>query len=86
MIIQKIEALFPVLEDMAGKNDGKSTHIIGKLVNLKESLDEAFREMENEIDLNGNENNDLKNRLRRAEGQSKTVYTEDTEGIRRLEK
>ena len=41
--------------------------------------------METEIDRNGNENNELRNRLRSTEGQTKTVYTEDTAALRTLE-
>ncbi len=53
LIIQKIEALFPVLEEMAGQNDLRANHIIGKLMGLRDSLDEAFGKMEYEIDQNG---------------------------------
>lgn len=85
LIIQKIEALFPVLEEMAGQNDLRANHIIGKLMGLRESLNEAVGQMESEIDQNGSENIELKNRLKRVEGQPRTVYTEDTEALRRLE-
>jgi hypothetical protein len=50
LIIQKIEALFPILEDMAGKNDLRANQIIGKLLGLKEGLDAVFGDVENEID------------------------------------
>ena len=54
MIIKKIEDLFPVLEEMTGQNDAKASHVVNKLLGLKQALDEACREMENEIDRNGN--------------------------------
>lgn len=63
---------------MAGQNDLRANHIIGKLMGLRENLNEVFGQMEHEIDVNGSENNELRNRLRRAEGQPKTVYVEDT--------
>jgi hypothetical protein len=47
LIINKIEALFPILEEMAGKNDTRSNQIILKLLGLKESLDLVFGEVEN---------------------------------------
>lgn len=56
LIVQKIEALFPVLEEMAGQNDLRANHIIGKLMGLRESLNEAVGQMESEIDQNGSEN------------------------------
>jgi hypothetical protein len=34
-----------VLEAMAGQNETKANHIIGKLMGLKEALDDTFREM-----------------------------------------
>ena len=55
-IIQKIEALFPILEEMAGQNDLRANHIIGKLMGLRESLNDVFGQMEYEIDQNGKEN------------------------------
>lgn len=66
IIIQKIEALFPILEEMAGQNDVRANHIIGKLLGLKEGLDAAFGDVENEIDQTENENANLKNKLRKA--------------------
>lgn len=86
LIIQKIEALFPILEEMAGKNDLRANQIITKLLGLKESLDVVFGEVEQEIDQTENDNNDLKNKLRRAEVETKTVYVDDTEPLRRLER
>lgn len=86
IIIQKIEALFPILQEMAGKNDMRANHIIGKLLGLKESLDVVFGQVENEIDQTENENNNLKSKLRKVEGQTKTVYVEDTQALRKLER
>ena len=39
---------------MAGQTDTKAGHVVGKLMGLKQALDEACRDMENEIDRNGN--------------------------------
>lgn len=47
LIIHKIEALFPILEEMAGKNDFRANQIISKLIGLRESLDNVFGEVEN---------------------------------------
>ncbi len=71
---------------MAGQNDLRANHIIGKLMGLRENLNDAVGQMESDIDLTGNENNELRNKLKRAEGQPRTVYTEDSETFRRLEK
>ncbi len=42
LIIQKIEALFPILEEMAGQNDFRANQIINKLLGLREDLDHVF--------------------------------------------
>ena len=39
---------------------------------------------EKEIDQASVENNELKNRLRQVEAQTRTVYVEDTESLRQL--
>ena len=71
---------------MTGKNDSKSNFIVGKLMGLKQALDEVCRDMEIEIDRNGNENNELRSRLKRIETQPKTVFTEDTEALKSIER
>ena len=71
---------------MTGKTDSKSSQIVNKLIGLKEALDDVCRDMETEIDRNGNENNELRSRLRRIETQPKTVFTEDTEALKSLER
>ena len=43
-IIQKIEALFPYLEDVMGRNDSRSKEIIEKLAALRDGLDNIFEE------------------------------------------
>ena len=43
-IIQKIEALFPYLEDVMGRNDSRSKEIIDKLAALRDGLDNIFEE------------------------------------------
>ena len=45
-IIQKIEALFPFLEDVMGRNDSRSKEIIEKLAALRDGLDNIFEEFE----------------------------------------
>jgi hypothetical protein len=40
--VQKIEALFPILEQMAGQNDVRANQIIGKLMGLREALDSVY--------------------------------------------
>jgi len=42
--------------------------------------------METELDRNGNENNELRSRLNRLHTQPKTVFTEDTEALRSIER
>jgi hypothetical protein len=44
IIVQKIEALFPILEQMAGQNDVRANQIISKLMGLKEDLDSVYGE------------------------------------------
>ena len=46
LIIQKIEALFPYLQDIMGKNDSRSNQIINQLVNLRDGLDQMYEEIE----------------------------------------
>jgi hypothetical protein len=41
-IIQKIEALFPYLQEIMGKNDARSDEIIKKLMGLRDGLDQVF--------------------------------------------
>ncbi len=44
-IIEKIEALFPFLQDIMGQNDARSNQIINKLVTLRDGLDGIFDEI-----------------------------------------
>ena len=41
-IIQRIEALFPFLQEIMGKNDARSQEIINKLIGLRDGLDQIF--------------------------------------------
>ena len=41
-ILQKIEALFPYLQEVMGQNDTRSNQIVSKLVGLRENLDSIF--------------------------------------------
>jgi hypothetical protein len=44
-IVEKIEALFPFLQDIMGQNDARSNQIISKLVTLRDGLDGVFNEI-----------------------------------------
>ena len=44
-IVEKIEALFPFLQDIMGQNDARSNQIISKLVNLRDGLDGVFNDI-----------------------------------------
>lgn len=84
LIIQKIEALFPILEDMAGQNDLRANTIIDRLMGLRETLDSAYGEAEQELGQTENENASLKNRLKTVKREKRTVVVEDTEALRKL--
>lgn len=49
-IIEKIEALFPFLQDIMGQNDARSNQIISKLTNLRDGLDGIFQEIEEQME------------------------------------
>ncbi|CAM6000093.1 unnamed protein product [Sphagnum balticum] len=87
-LIQKIEALFPYMEDIVGQNDNRTNQIINKLLGLRESLEGVFSEIEQELDQTENENVDLKNKIKKAELNPKTttVTVEDVEARKKLER
>jgi chromosome segregation ATPase len=68
-IIQKIENLFPFLQDIMGQNDARSNTIINRLIGLRESLDQIFEEIGDEIGKTEDENEGLKNEIRRIQDQ-----------------
>jgi hypothetical protein len=59
-IIQKIENLFPFLQDIMGQNDARSNTIINRLIGLRENLDQIFEEIGDEIGKTEDENEGLK--------------------------
>lgn len=49
-IIEKIEALFPFLQDIMGQNDARSNQIISKLTHLRDNLDGVFDDIESQLE------------------------------------
>lgn len=66
-IIQKIENLFPFLQDIMGQNDVRSNTIIERLLGLRDNLDGIFLEIEDELEKTESENEGLKAELRRVQ-------------------
>ena len=64
-IIQKIENLFPFLQEIMGQNDVRSNTIIQRLIGLRDNLDHIFEEIGDELEQTENENEGLRNELRR---------------------
>ena len=59
-IIQRIEALFPFLEEIMGKNDKRSQEIINKLMALRDGLDGIFEAFGDDLHALEGENEDLR--------------------------
>ena len=62
-IIQRIEALFPFLEEIMGKNDKRSQEIINKLMALRDGLDGIFEAFGEDLHALDAENEDLRRQL-----------------------
>lgn len=62
---------------MSGQNDMRANHIIGQLVALRESLDSVLADAEQSIAQNGNENYELKNKLKNVVSPKQSAITED---------
>lgn len=84
LIIQKIEALFPILEEMAGQNDFRANQVINKLLALRQGLDSVYGDFENDLEGAENQNGELRSKIQGIDTRPKVVYVEDTETIRRL--
>ena len=41
-LLQKVQALFPYLNDILGQNDLRSNNLVSKLINLRDNLDGIF--------------------------------------------
>jgi chromosome segregation ATPase len=86
-LLQKVQALLPYLAEILRQNDDRSNGVVGKLSNLRDNLDLIFEDMEKEVTLSGEENEELRQRLRAAEQNSRVVEVkrENAEARRRLE-
>lgn len=53
-LVQKVEALFPYLNEILGQNDLRTNNIVGKLIGLRDNLDGIFEDIEQELDQTEN--------------------------------
>jgi hypothetical protein len=72
-LIQKMQALLPYLSAVLKQNDDKTNGVVNKLTGLKDNMDGIFEDLEKELMLSSSENQDLKQRLRTTESQSRVV-------------
>lgn len=86
-LLQKVEALLPYLSEILNQNDVRTSGIVGKLSHLRENLDFIFEDAEKELALSGNENQELREKLRSMQGMTKVVEVkrENVEARRRIE-
>lgn len=86
-LLQKVEALLPYLSEILNQNDSRTSGIVGKLSHLRENLDNIFENAEKELALSGNENEELREKLKSMQGMAKVVEVkrENVEARRRIE-
>jgi predicted ribosome quality control (RQC) complex YloA/Tae2 family protein len=82
-----VQALLPYLGEILNQNDVRTSGIVGKLSHLRENLDYIFEDAEKELALSGNENEELREKLRSMQGVAKVVEVkrENVEARRRIE-
>ena len=72
-LLQKMQALLPYLSEVLRQNDDRTNGVVNKLTGLKDNMDGIFEDLEKELMLSSSENQELKQRLRTTESQSRVV-------------
>lgn len=75
------------MSEILNQNDSRTSGIVGKLSHLRENLDNIFENAEKELALSGNENEELREKLKSMQGMAKVVEVkrENVEARRRIE-
>ena len=75
------------MSEILNQNDSRTSGIVGKLSHLRENLDNIFEKAEKELALSGNENEELREKLKSMQGMAKVVEVkrENVEARRRIE-